>query len=160
MWLTAEVGLAVVARKTSRPVATIWDHDNSPAHARAISGSGITHDVRSEIGEQLHHALDVFGRSPLESHPKFCRGNKISGTPRHAERTGETRLMPHRDARPLARQRDRLSSRIRELAAGHDVKPKKVDEDETKALEKIPDEVASNEDTQRMPTRRATDIQQ
>jgi hypothetical protein len=40
------------------------------------------------------------------------------------------------------------------------VKPKKVNEDETKALEKIPDEVASNEDTQRMPTRRATDIQQ
>lgn len=46
-----------------------------------------------------------------------------------------------------------------ELAAGHDVKPKNVDEDETKALEKIPDEVASDEDTQRMPTLSVQDIE-
>jgi hypothetical protein len=39
------------------------------------------------------------------------------------------------------------------------VKPKKVDEDETKTLEKIPDEVASDEDTQRMPTLSVQEIE-
>jgi hypothetical protein len=39
------------------------------------------------------------------------------------------------------------------------VKPKKVDEDETKALEKVPDEGASDEDTQRMPTLSVPEIE-
>ena len=67
--------------------------------------------------------------------------------------------MSHRDARPPARQRDRLRLRATELAAGHDVKPKIVDEDETKTLEKIPDEVASDEDTQRMPALSVQEIE-
>ena len=67
--------------------------------------------------------------------------------------------MSHRDARPLARQHDRLRLRARELAGRQDVKPKKVDEDETKALEKVPDEGASDEDTQRMPTLSVPEIE-
>ncbi len=39
------------------------------------------------------------------------------------------------------------------------MKPKKVDEDETKPLEKIPDEGASDEDTQRMPTLSVQEIE-
>lgn len=70
------------------------------------------------------------------------------------------RVMSHRDARPLAPQRDRLRLRAREFGRGDtDVKPKEVDEDETKPLEKIPDEVASDEDTQRMPTLSVQDIE-
>ena len=43
--------------------------------------------------------------------------------------------------------------------AGHDMKPKKVDDDETKALEKIPDDVASDDDTQRVPTLSVQEIE-